>query len=82
MQLSHSKSVLHPLATIVTINSETETQYEEQHPECYLTGDVHSHNGIVSASFCFELVSWDYLLYIVDHINQVSKLHFIRFSHS
>lgn len=56
MTLQHTTSVLHPSAKILTIDDDVETKWQGQHPNCFLTGDVHSHNGSVSASFCSELV--------------------------
>ena len=55
MTLKHTTSVLHPSATILTIDDDGETQWQGEHPNCFLIGDVHSHNGSVSASFCNEL---------------------------
>lgn len=55
MILRHTKSVLHPSAKVSIIKDEEETEWKGDHPDCFLIGNVHSHDGTVSASFCKEL---------------------------
>ncbi|CAC5361473.1 ADAMTS18 [Mytilus coruscus] len=55
MTLQHTKSVLHPSAKVSIITDEEETEWNGDHPDCFLIGNVHSHDGTVSASFCEEL---------------------------
>ncbi|CAC5405360.1 ADAMTS19 [Mytilus coruscus] len=55
MTLQHTKSVLHPSAKVSIITDEEETEWKGDHPDCFLIGNVHSHDGTVSASFCEEL---------------------------
>ncbi|XP_052104126.1 A disintegrin and metalloproteinase with thrombospondin motifs 1-like isoform X1 [Mytilus californianus] len=55
MTLQHTKSVLHPSAKVSIITDEEKTEWNGEHPECFLIGNVHSHDGTVSASFCEEL---------------------------
>ncbi|XP_063430492.1 A disintegrin and metalloproteinase with thrombospondin motifs 16-like isoform X2 [Mytilus trossulus] len=55
MNLQHTTSVLHPSAKVSVITDEEETKWMGDHPDCFLIGNVHSHDGTVSASFCEEL---------------------------
>lgn len=55
MSLYHMESILHTDAKILTINDDTEEEWNGEHPDCFLNGDLYSHNGSVSASFCDEL---------------------------
>ncbi|CAG2184730.1 unnamed protein product [Mytilus edulis] len=55
MTLQHTKSVLHPSAKVSSMIDEEETEWKGDHPDCFLIGNVHSHDGTVSASFCEEL---------------------------
>ncbi|XP_076096294.1 A disintegrin and metalloproteinase with thrombospondin motifs 16-like [Mytilus galloprovincialis] len=55
MILQHTQSVLHPSAKVFIITEEQETEWNGDHPDCFLNGNVHSHDGTVSASFCKEL---------------------------
>jgi len=49
-------SVLDPRATIVTTKGETEETWEGEHPDCFLTGELTSHKGTASMSFCDGMV--------------------------
>ncbi|XP_071165580.1 A disintegrin and metalloproteinase with thrombospondin motifs 16-like isoform X2 [Mytilus edulis] len=55
MTLQHTKSVLHPSAKVSILTDQEETEWEGDRPDCFLIGNVHSHDGTVSASFCEEL---------------------------
>ncbi|VDI06278.1 Hypothetical predicted protein [Mytilus galloprovincialis] len=55
MTLQHTKSVLHPSAKVSIINDDKETEWNGYNPDCFLIGNIHSHDGTVSASFCKEL---------------------------
>ncbi|CAC5389726.1 unnamed protein product [Mytilus coruscus] len=55
MTFQHTKSILHPSAKVSIMIDEKETEWNGDHPDCFLIGNVHSHDGTVSASFCEEL---------------------------
>ncbi|XP_063430488.1 A disintegrin and metalloproteinase with thrombospondin motifs 18-like isoform X1 [Mytilus trossulus] len=55
MTLQHTKSVLHPSAKVSILIDQEEKEWEGDHPDCFLIGNVHSHDGTASASFCEEL---------------------------
>ncbi|CAC5405362.1 ADAMTS6 [Mytilus coruscus] len=55
MTLQHTKSVLHQSAKVSIISDEKEMEWNGDHPDCFLIGNVRSHDGTVSASFCEEL---------------------------
>ena len=56
--LQHKRSVIHPEAKIVITNYDKEDIWTGQHPDCFLTGEVTSHeDGTVSMSYCDEVVS-------------------------
>ncbi|XP_052078470.1 A disintegrin and metalloproteinase with thrombospondin motifs 16-like isoform X3 [Mytilus californianus] len=55
MTFQHTKSILHPSAKVSIMIDEEETEWNGDHPDCFLIGNVHSHDGTVSASFCEEL---------------------------
>ncbi|VDI16408.1 a disintegrin and metalloproteinase with thrombospondin motifs 14 [Mytilus galloprovincialis] len=55
MTLQHTKSVLHRSAKVSSMIDEEETEWKGDHPDCFLIGNVHSHDGTVSASFCEQL---------------------------
>ncbi|XP_060072200.1 A disintegrin and metalloproteinase with thrombospondin motifs 2-like [Ylistrum balloti] len=46
------RTVLHPLATVLVTNGDHENVWTGRHPDCFLSGDVTSHNGTVALSYC------------------------------
>ena len=56
LRMQHTKSILHQNASIITTSGDTITQYKGDHPDCFLTGPIPSHNGSASFSYCDNLV--------------------------
>ncbi|XP_033759955.1 A disintegrin and metalloproteinase with thrombospondin motifs 18-like isoform X2 [Pecten maximus] len=56
LEVQHQTSVIHPNAKIVLTNGDKEEEWNGPHPDCFLTGNVTSHNsGTVSLSYCDNL---------------------------
>ncbi|XP_033760809.1 A disintegrin and metalloproteinase with thrombospondin motifs 15-like isoform X2 [Pecten maximus] len=52
IRVRSTQSVLHPLAEVLVTRGDQEEVWTGRHPDCFLTGDVTSHNGTAALSYC------------------------------
>ena len=57
IKLGPAPTVLHPNAQVIFANGDKKSVRNKNIPDCFYTGDVTSHNGTVSVSYCNRLVS-------------------------
>ncbi|KAK3093898.1 hypothetical protein FSP39_021596 [Pinctada imbricata] len=81
LKVQQTSSVLHPQAAIMVTNGDTYAVWKGDHPNCFLSGTLQSHNGTVSLSYCDGLQGiittpgHDY------HVEQLPSSVAKRFSH-
>ena len=70
IKLSRAPAVLHPKAAILFVDGNDTHTWTGPYPDCFLTGDVGSHKGTASVSYCTKLVC----ILALKNVNGLSRI--------